>query len=577
MKKFATHFSVHTASPQDWLFWSLFLFGLVLYASPIIGSEFLPFSDLPGHLGVVGAVMHRNTPGARIEEYFLINPHFAPNCLEFYFLWFFGEIFSLLTASRLFALLCVTALPISFLYALNSFEKNRWLVFLAFPFSFPRIMWFGFMGSALGISALLISVGAAWRCSTRRDFHGEVVCAVSLCFAGFAHPFFFLASLAMVICVFILSAVKPLKTIKRLTPPLVFLPSILLFHEWFLNMLSGMAGSKGSKAIRGEKGSLEALWSHLEEKRPQPEIYWQWLDEWSLHAYRDRSLEDTVIFLVTAAFTACFCAALFSYIIKRGGAAIELGSLLKAKGERRSQFKTTLKVFFFHKIKTWRYDLPGSIVVPMLFACILVAYLHLPGAIKFPVVWWAVAQRLVTPLILFTFLLVPKSLPRRAAPILVAPAIVAMTMYGIHLRHDFVHHFNNQEMQGLKKALYHIPRGKRVMGLYDDKETHYSHFQLHFGASYYVALRGGFALPFPVAPGYKNIAWAYPKKVTPGPPWGKFRYFKYSKHARYYDYFLIKQRKNRPINFRRFPKKCVHIKGPFGLWWVVERRKKPGC
>jgi len=577
MKKFTTNFSIHSASLQDWSFWSLFVFGLVLYASPIIGSEFLPFSDLPGHLGVVGAVIHRNTLGAGIEEYYLINPHFAPNSLEFYFLWFFGEIFSLLTAARLFALLCVVALPLSFLYALNSFEKNRWLVFLAFPFSYPRIMWYGFLGSALGISALLLSVGAAWRSSTRRGFRSEFVCAVSLCFAGLAHPFFFLASLAMVLCVFILSSVKPLKAIKRLTPPLVFLPSILIFYEWFLNMLSGMAASKGSKAIRGDQGPIEALWSHLEDKRPEPEIYWQWLDEWSLHAYRDRSLEDTVIFLVTAAFAACFCVALLTWITKWGLLSVE--SLKKLKKERTKRFraKTKVRVIILYKLKFWRYGLPGSLVVPMLFACILVAYVHLPGAIKFPVVWWAVAQRLVTPLILFAFLLVPKSLPRRAAPILVAPAIVAMTMYGVHLREDFVHHFNEQEMQGLKKALSHIPRGKRVMGLYDDKETHYSHFQLHFGASYYVALRGGFALPFPVAPGYKDIAWAYPKKVTPGPPWGKFRYFKYSKHARYYDYFLIKQRQNRRIKFRRFPQKCVNIKGPFGLWWVVERRKTPGC
>lgn len=562
---------------QSVAFWGLFMASLVLYASPITGSLFLPFSDLPGHLGVVGAVIQRNDPAARIGEYFWLNPHFAPNCLEFYFTWFFGELFSVLFAARLFALLGVVALPLSFLYTLRAFGRSRWLVFLAFPFSYPRILWFGFMGSTLAISFMLLSVAAAWEISKRRDYRAEVVCAAALCLGGLSHPFFFLASLALVLVVVSLGAVKPSRPMKKLSPALVFLPPIALFYGWFFKMMSGNAHPKAARALKmkGDKGRLAAFWEHLVERAPPEKTYWEWLDKWSLYAYRDRALEEEVLRYFYVALGACLLAALLSRIVR--GGAMALGDTWSSSRAQTPHAKTTRRDLVLYELRSWRRWLPATLAAPLVFACVAVTYFHLPGSIKFPVVWWAVAQRLVTPLFLLSILLVPRSLPRRLAPLLVIPALMGSTLYGLHLRRDFVHHFNGQEMQGLPHALATIPRGKRVMGLYDDKETHYSHFQLHFAAAYYVAVRGGFALPFPVAPGYKKIAWAYPKKVTPGPPWGKIQYFNFRRHGRYYDYFLIKSRRGGRIPWRRFPKRCTNIHGPFGLWWVVERIKRPGC
>ena len=64
-------------------FWVLFGAMCFVFLLPPTLTVYLPFSDLPGHLGIVGAVLHRDDPAYAIRSHFWINPNFGPNCLEF--------------------------------------------------------------------------------------------------------------------------------------------------------------------------------------------------------------------------------------------------------------------------------------------------------------------------------------------------------------------------------------------------------------------------------------------------------------------------------------------------------------
>lgn len=539
-------------------FWVLFSAMLAVYLAPMVLSTFLPFSDLPGHLGVIGALLHRHNPEAAIYRYYWINPHFAPNCLEFGFTWGMAKLIGITGAARLFAAICVAALPLSFLYALNAFRRSPWLVFLAFPFAYPRIMWFGFMGATCGIGLTILSVALAYQSTQHKHWTYPALTALTLCFVGTAHPFFLVVSFGLTFVVLVIGLIeKPFRWTK-LTNFAAYLPVLLLFYGWFSGVFSGMAAPGQPRK--------ESFLQHLLKRRPKLEVYHKWLKDWSLAGYRDPTLEDLVLKWVLYALTAVFAVALAAW----------LWNLTEPLLSRKTGFKEMAKRGL-EKLLNIRDRLSVYVLLPLLFMCLVGGYLLLPGSIRYPVDWWAVAQRLVTPLFLFAILLSPASAPRRWVAVLCIPAVVVAAWYGTFLAWDFKTRFNDVEMNGIRAAVARIPPGKRVLGLYDVREPHYNHFQLHFGSAYYVALRGGFTLPFPVPPGYKKVAWAYPKRVTPGPGWGNIAGFNYRRHGKYYDYFLIKRHSTKRTRWNRFPRRCVRIKGHFGLWTVVQRVKRPGC
>lgn len=545
------------------LFAACYVLMLFLYLLPVLLSDFLPFSDLPGHLGVLGALIHRHEPEARIGQYFFLNPHFSPNCLEFGFTWAFAHLLGLTASARLFAGICVLMLPLSFLYLLKVLGKSRWLSFLALPFAYPRIMWFGFMGSSLGVGLLFLTVGLAVRSVQKRSLLHPALTAAGLVASFMAHPFFGVITSCVVLLIFLLSLFEHPFRWRAFWGLAAFLPSILVFHGWFTSMMGGRASTALSKKAAFLPSATRLL-NHLLSRRPALQVYRKWMFEWSLHGFKDRRLEETLLDAVAVTLGVLVVIGVILYLTRRAGLLARSG--IDGAGRR---------------LVGWFLDLRRNLVYRVLpvgmFGLLLFFYLLLPGSIQQPVDWWAVAQRLVTPVILSAILLVPRSVPRWLTAIAVSAVLLISAVYGLRLAFDFRNHFNGKEMTGLSTALARIPPGKRVLGLYDDREEHYAHFPLHFGAAYYVALRGGMALPFPVTPGYKKIAWAYPRKLTPGPIWGKISHFNFRRHGRYYDYFLIKRHAVFTTAWKRFPPRCASVVGHFGLWTVVKRETGPGC
>jgi hypothetical protein len=558
------------------LFGAAFGVMLLLYLMPLLVARFLPFSDLPGHIGVVGALLQSDDSEASIDAYFRLRPQFGPNSLEFYFTWALGRVFDVVTAAKLFAVLCVASLPISVLCLLRVFRRNHWLVFLVFPFSYPRIMWYGFMGSTLGISLMFGSIAAACVAARSGSVTHSVVVALLLVLTGMSHPFFLAATLPLAALVMVFGlATTRIHRWQRWIAPAAFVPVIVVFWGWYSKVFSGLSVTQPKTG--------PGFFEHLSANRPPTTVYLQWLKEWSLGAYRG-SVESTVLWGLAATYLVCLtfgvayvgCRSVLSWAAFRGRyeppATPETGDAAETDAAKTDAAET------WSVLQPWRWKAPEGWVATALFVCMLSAFLYLPGVIKQPVYWWAVAQRLVTPLLILCVFLLPRAVPGRFAAVIVLPAILASGYYGTFLTWDFHAHWNGTEMSQFERALRAIPRGKRVLGLYDDREHHYAHFQLHFGSAYYVALRGGFAVPFPAAPGYEKIAWVYPRRMPPGPPWGKLRAFRYRRHGRHYDYFLIKRHADGQTEWRRrFIKRCIEHCEDFGLWTVVKRLKDKGC
>ncbi len=558
-------------------YWLAFCGMLVLYLLPLALSRFLPFSDLPGHLGVVGALVHRGRGEGAIDSFFWVRPRFGPNSLEFYFTWALGRIFDVVTAAKLFAMVCVAALPVSVAFLLHVFRRNRWLVFLVFPLSYPRIMWYGFMGSALGVSLMLASVAAAHLAASRASLAHSALLAALLVLVGMSHPFFLAATLPLVAVVLILG----LATARRrgwasLAAPAALIPTVVAFWGWFSAVFfPGHPAGSGHGAASG-RPALAGFLADLLERRPPWSVYLRWLKEWSIGAYRG-PMEGRVLWCMVLLFAGCLAVGLvhlsLRLLVSVGLLGRGSGGEQGAAGPVESATRAPRRV-----LAPLRWSGGESVVPVAVFLCVALAYVLLPGVLRRPVYWWAVSQRLVTPLLILALLLIPGRVPGRFAALVMLPAIMASAYYGAYLSRDFRYHWNGVEMRGLEPSLVRIPRGKRVLGLYDDRERHYAHFQLHFGASYYVALRGGFAVPFPAAPGYRKLAWVYPRRMPPSPPWGKLRMFSYRRHGRHFDYFLVKRHSDGRTRWRRrFPQACVEHLGDRGLWTLLRRRRRPGC
>ncbi len=563
-----------SASREPVIFWTTFVTALLVNVLPLCVTEFLPFSDLPGHLGVVGANLYAGNPATHIHHYFSLHPHFGPNSLEFGLLLGLGKFISLTTAARIVVGLAVTLIPLSMLAMLHAFGRNRWLVFLSLPFAYPRILWYGFVGAALGIGLMFSTIAFTRLAATKRSLWSGIA-AASLCFlAGLAHPFFLAATLGLVLLTWLGSVVSQPKSWQSWTSGLIPVPAILIFGSWFAAMASGKASAHPHKH--------QSILHHILSKRPAWPVYRRWLEEWSLHGYKDRTLEHTI--LVTLVWTAgiLLVSVLFVWTRPLWSRALLRIDILPEWMRRwlgDSNGKSVSQGHSDRPDKTPSHRNPWTDVIPaLLLAATVAAYLLLPGVITYPVYWWAVAQRLVTPLLLLVLLAIPRAVPKPLARLAGIVGLVLGMGYALFLTKDFSRHFAGRQMAGFHRLLNRIPPGKRLLALYDDREKHYAHFPLHFASVYYVALRGGFSMPFPVVAGYKSIAWAYPKRVPPSPAWGKLRFFSYRRHARFYDYFLVKEYGGKKLRWKyRFKRGCIQVVEHRGLWTLIRRLHKKGC
>lgn len=160
----------------------LFCLALAANLVPVLLLKFYPSADGPSHL--YNAALIRNLVtgnGEGISDFYALNPVPVPNWTGHFALAVLGACFSAPVAEKLFILLFMIFLPVSFRYMVRSFTKNNtWLTFLIFPFCTPGLMTVGFYNFCLSFIFLFFSLGYLQR---KWDSNGiKVILIVSLLF-----------------------------------------------------------------------------------------------------------------------------------------------------------------------------------------------------------------------------------------------------------------------------------------------------------------------------------------------------------------------------------------------------------
>lgn len=526
-------------------FWPLFAAGLVANLLPLLVAPILPFADLHGHAGLLGAMVHRGDPAARIDDYFTFHVRPSPNAIFWVVGWPLTQAVSVTTATNLYlAMFCVVGLPVSLLVALRAHGKDPVLSFLAFPLIYHRCLWYGFAGNVAAVPLLLLTLAlASLAFAHPRAGWRDLALALALLVLSTAHAFLYLVTLCLVILWALLAIGQPSRAWRRVA---VLLPSLLYLGPWLGASLFGR---------KPDGGGFLALVKHVFGQRRQLSTYFANVHEWLINGYAG-TLDEWVAGIFVATLLACL---IFG---------------LRSPGQSPSPAETPPQA-----PPTTPHSSPGTAGwrwrIAIAWGVLGAGYFLLPMSILRPLSWWAVNVRLLVPCVLVAVLLVPwrpRGLPRAALIPVMASAIV----YGGYLTHDFRSWFMRVELDGFSQALAAIPPGKRVHALYPpfDNERHYSHFPMGYVVDYYTVERGGTAVPFLWAVEDYWVGW---RPQGPSASWGLASAFRWQTHGRSWDYFLAKQ--PAPGNgprlslFTDAPAGAVSKVFERGLWSVWKRER----
>jgi len=521
-------------TPGPRWFWPCFIVGLVACALPFVLAPVLPLCDVNGHAGLVGALLQRSHPGSRVAEYFAFDVHASPNALYQGLVLALGKVLPLRVASNLFVIVfCVVGPPLCYLFALRVLGRPPALAFLALAAVFHRSLWFGFVDSVAAGGLLFLEVAFLERAFTRSRWSWwDAGLCVTLLAISVAHAFMFLVAVGLWLLFAALAWRQPSPAYRRLV---VGLPALGYLLPWLLPTFAG-----GHRGGSGQPGMLGQLW----QQRQGWSTYLSNVHQWFLDGY-----VSSVDELVAIVFAATLLAAL----------------LVGARPATR----------------------PGVAPVPaptpadrwwasrhlVAAAGLAAGYLLLPMSIEQPFGWWAINVRLLVPLLLMLGLLIPVR-PRGLPPWAFAPLGIAATLYGLYVAHDFRRWWVGVELRGFDGAIQAIPVGQRVHAIYPtfEQERHYSHFPMGHIVDWYVSDRGGTATPWMTS--HPKEVWARPL-ARPSAAWGLHNLFVWSRHARYWDYFLVKQPApgNGPpyVPFHDAPAGAVTRVYESGLWSVWKR------
>ncbi len=493
---------------------------------PLIVSRYLPFTDISGHMGLIGALVHRNEPAARIPDFFIIDIRLIPSILYSCVTWALSSLMGLPEANNVYmAFLCVLGMPLSMVYALHSFGRDPRLALLSLPLIYHRCLWFGFASYAGAVP--MIIAGLAVLNDILKESRGlgfarwwrvALLAALSILIVA-AHAFAALAFFGLSLVLLMSSWPTWRGSIQSLGG---LVPGLIYVVAWI----------KRSQGPSGNQNLIQELLASNKTLKQHIELFYQW----TIHGLKS-GVDDWVLGFL--------CGGL-------------LLSLVWTVINRRSESPTR------HRLWTWR---------PMILLLVVMAmFALLPMEISNPP-WWAVCVRMVSLAWLFAILALPRA-GRRTPAWVVAPALAAGVFYGCYLAYDFRTWFRDVEMAGFDEALDDIPPGVRVHAIWPDfgGESHYAHFPFaHFG-TFYTVRRGGLAVP--MMDGTKEV-WVLPKPRPPHGGWSQVWSVTWAKHGQYWDYFLVKANPPGapavPPPMRDAPAGALEKVSTHGLWTVYRR------
>ncbi len=442
-----------------WLTLALTLCSAAL-AAPFFAGRYLPFLDLPQHVGAV-AVLANADEAFRFAHYYSVDlatsPYLLPYLVAAGLAWFVGPV---VAVHLLFAVAACT-LPWAAAWAAWRFERDPWIGLLAAPFAFGAFAFMGFLNFVLSFPVFLLWLGW-WRGAVGRPRFGPasylVGGALSIgLFYGHVMTFGF----AMGACglVALLAETpdeghRPWPALaRRLLRGLHFLPGVALFGAWT---------ALSETAKRGELGRMVSQTIAAEPPRwDHPLDRLKGLLDYALSVYQDQSDEWLLYGWI-------FALVLFAILRKPAprdpGPPPPQGSLATRAAHARSRAEL----------------LPALLALSALLLALL-----LPATYRGI---WPIATRMA-PLLALLLLLLPRG------PVLWQPAALAigLTLAGatgwVHASHVAAF---QPEVGPLHEVVQEVPKGARVMTLIWERDSAVVRWPtfLHF-SQYVLAARGG--------------------------------------------------------------------------------------
>jgi hypothetical protein len=214
----------------------LFLLMLVATAVPIWMFRVVPMQDIWQHLALVDVIHNYNAPGSIFSDFFLLPDTPKPNLLYYYG----THLLTFLTgdlevSNKVVLTIYAIALPVSYLYFLQSFAKSRWLAFFVFPFVYNAMFAYGFVSFLLAIPLAFFALGAYRRFAvspdSRNGFRSGVIAALLLVLSFFTHAHIFLLICFLWSLLFLMHVDGGVwGALRRLAP---FAPAMIFFLPWF--------------------------------------------------------------------------------------------------------------------------------------------------------------------------------------------------------------------------------------------------------------------------------------------------------------------------------------------------------
>jgi hypothetical protein len=205
---------------------------LAAVAAPFWAGRFLPFLDLPQHLGLAAVVAH-HPPGNAFARYYEIDPHVTPYWGYYGAMWLLSRALPLELANRLLFTAHAIGIPLAAAYLLASFGRDRRWAVLTLPLVFNTNLFFGFATFLLSIPLFLVALALSERHLAEERIRARhalpLAAAAALVFLFHAQTYLLLG-----LCVLILLAAhapRGLPALAARTAP--YLPSLALFAAWF--------------------------------------------------------------------------------------------------------------------------------------------------------------------------------------------------------------------------------------------------------------------------------------------------------------------------------------------------------
>ena len=205
---------------------------LAAAAAPFWAGRFLPFLDLPQHLGLATVVARVAEPGSSLARYYQLDLRVTPYWGYYAAMWLLGRAFPIELANRLLFTAYAVGLPLSAAFLLTSFRRDwRWAV-LTVPLVFNTNLFFGFATFVLAIPLAVLALGLAERELAWPRRRGRAVAlgaVVTLVFL--AHVQAYLVLGAGVLLLLLVHGRGPRAWARAAVP---YLPSLALFGAWFV-------------------------------------------------------------------------------------------------------------------------------------------------------------------------------------------------------------------------------------------------------------------------------------------------------------------------------------------------------